>query len=395
MMASKRQKNRTQRLERTLALIAVVILIMAWVLGTFRAEADLQPFLERIMPEADRFDPASVGTYAAWKTEPEKTLIGYVTTGKAHGYAGEITMAVAVALSGTIEGLAVVEHKETSSFFHRVLQSDLMRGLRGKSYADSFILGWDVDGVTGATYSARAMAEAVRKASRKIAEKNLGFPPIPEVSARMQFGFPEAILIALFTFGIAGRMRRFKHKKAARWVSMLVGLAVLGFLYNTPLTIAWINELLLGFWPQWQTHLYWYLLILGILFVYTIDNRNPYCEWFCPFGATQECLSVVGGGKLRVPIRAHTLLRWLQRTLALSAIVIALVYRNPGISSYEVFGAFFRLIGSNFLFILLGIVLVASLFIRRPWCSYLCPLRPVTDFIRLIRNWGRDLWIKK
>jgi polyferredoxin len=234
----------------------------------------------------------------------------------------------------------------------------------------------------------------VRQASRKIAVKNLEFPAIPEFSPRIQFGFPEAILIALFAFGIVGRMRRFKHKKAARWVSMLVGLAVLGFLYNTPLTIVWINKLLLGFWPQWQTHLYWYLLILGILFIFTIDNKNPYCDWFCPFGAAQECLSVVGGAKLRIPNRVHSLLRWLQRALALSAIVIALVFRNPGISSYEVFGVFFRLIGSNFLFVLLGIVLVASLFLRRPWCSYLCPLRPVTDFIRLIRNGIRDIWMR-
>ena len=52
------------------------------------------------------------------------------------------------------------------------------------------------------------------------------------------------------------------------------------------------------------------------------------------------------------------------------------------------------LIGSNFLFVLLGIVLVASLFIRRPWCSYLCPLRPVTDLIRLVRNWILELWEK-
>ncbi|MFC2164475.1 4Fe-4S binding protein [Acidobacteriota bacterium] len=393
-MASFNQKNKIQRLERRLALVAVIIIIIAWGLGTFRAEADLLPFLEQTMPTADRLDLVSVGTYAAWKTEPEETLIGYVTSGKAHGYAGEITLAVALSPSGTVEGLAVVEETETPAFFQRVLRSHLLGELKGKSYADSFVLGRDVDGVTGATYSARAMAEAVRQASRKIAVKNLGFPPIPEVSPRIQFGFPEIILIALFAFGIVGRMRRFKHKKMARWVSMIVGLVVLGFLYNTPLTIVWINKLLLGFWPQWQTHLYWLILILGILFIYTIDNKNPYCEWFCPFGAAQECLSVVGGAKLRVPKHAHSLLRWLQRALALSAIVIALVLRNPGISSYEVFGAFFRLIGSNFLFALLGIVLVTSLFLRRPWCSYLCPLRPVTDFIRLVRNWIRDIWLR-
>jgi hypothetical protein len=65
---------------------------------------------------------------------------------------------------------------------------------------------------------------------------------------------------------------------------------------------------------------------------------------------------------------------------------------DSGISSSEVFGVFSRLIASNFLFALLGNVLVASLFIQRLWCSCLRPLRPVTDLIRLMRDWIRELW---
>jgi polyferredoxin len=224
-----------------------------------------------------------------------------------------------------------------------------------------------------------------------VASKDLGFEVPPEPSPRILFGLPEISLIVLFAFGIAVRSRRFKPKKAARWISMLLGLIFIGFAFNKPLTIVLINKMLLGFWPEWQLHLYWYLLLAGILFVYTADNRNPYCEWFCPFGSAQECLGIIGGVKARIPDPAHSLLRWFQRFLALGAITIALLYRNPSISSYEVFGAFFRLIGTNFHFILLGIVLLASLFIRRPWCSYLCPLRPVTDFIKLMRSWVKEI----
>ncbi|MGD8537200.1 MAG: 4Fe-4S binding protein [Candidatus Aminicenantes bacterium] len=387
-----RKNNR--RLERFLAVVALGIVAVAWIIGSFREEADLVPHLKQALPQASRFEVINLGTYKAWGSQAEDSLLGYVTTGKAQGYGGDMKVAVAVSPEGVILGLAVVEQKETSAFLRRVFRSSLLDSLRGKFYSDPLALGNDVDGVTGATFSCRAITDSVRSATRKIAVRELGFSLPPEPSPKVTFGFPEAMLIVLFGFGIVGRMRRFKYKKTARWVSMLVGLVVLGFVYNRPLTIVWINRLLLGFWPAWQTHLYWFILIGGILFIYTIDNKNPYCEWFCPFGATQECLGVVGGAKVRVPQRAHTLLRWGQRWLALSAIVIALVFRNPGISSYEVFGAFFRLIGSNFLFVLLGIALVASLFIRRPWCSYLCPLRPVTDLIRLIRNWIKDLWKK-
>ncbi len=389
-----RRRMNSLRLERTLAVVAFGILAVAWAVGSFRAEVDLRPYLKLAFPEAGRFEVIGMGTYAAWDGQRGESLIGYVTTAKASGYGGEMSVAVAVSPEGVILGLTIVEQKETAAFLQRVLRSDLPGSLKGKTYSDPFTLGKDVDGVTGATYSSRAVADSARKATRRVAARKLGLSPPPEPPPEIRFGLPEAVLLVLFGFGIVGRLRRFKYKRTARWASMLIGLAVLGFGYNRPLTIVWINRFLLGFWPTWQTNLYWIILLGGIFFVYAIDNTNPYCEWFCPFGATQECLGVVGGAKVRVPPQAHNVLRWGQRSLALGAIVIALIFRNPGVSSYEVFGAFFRLIGSNFLFALLGVVLVASLFIRRPWCSYLCPLRPVTDLIRLIRHWTTELGIR-
>jgi uncharacterized protein with FMN-binding domain len=343
------------------------------------------------LPDADHFTPDSGGIYTAWKDSNEEESIGYVAVDSGHGYGGDLRLAVALSPEGSVIGMAVVDHKETAAFFGRVLRRGVLDDLKGKKYSDSFILDQDVDNVTGATYSVRALADAARKASRGVASKKLGFTVAPEPVPKIRFGIPEAVLAGLFLFGLIGRLRRFKHKKTVRWVSMLTGLFVLGFVFNKPLTLVLVNKMLLGFWPQWHLHLYSYILLAGILIITFVGSKNPYCEWFCPFGSAQECLAVIGGGKKRPPKKVHTALRWFQRALALGAIMIALFCRNPSISSYEVFGAFFHLIGTNFHFVLLGIVLVAALFMRRPWCSYLCPLRPVTDFIRLVRNWIRDI----
>ena len=390
----KRQKKNSKRLERVLAVLALAILIIAWLAGTFRAEADLAPFLKQALPEAHYFEPSSGGNYSAWEDEAKSRLLGYVAVGTANGYGGELKIAVAVSLDGNVLGLSVVEHKETASFFQRVLRSQLSESLKDKSYSDSFLLGQDVDSVTGATYSSRALADSVRKATREVASRNLDLPAIPEASLPVVFGFPEAVLLVLFAVGIAARSHRFRHRKTIRWISMLVGMGVLGFVYNRPLTLVFINKMLLGFWPEWHLNLYWYILLAGIVLIIAVGKQSPYCEWFCPFGSAQECLGFIGGAKRRIPERYHVLLRWFQRALALSAIVLALLYRNPSVSSYEVFGAFFHLIGSSFNFALLGVVLIAALFLKRPWCSYLCPLRPVTDFIRLVRNWIQEIWLK-
>ena len=388
-----RKKTSSQKWDRILAAAALIILVCAWYAGTFRAQVDLYPFLERALPEADHFTPGPAGHYTAWNDSDEKESIGYAAVGSAHGYGGDLYLAVALSPDGFVTGLAVVDHKETAAFFGRVMRRGALEDLKGKTFSDPFVLDQDVDSITGATFTTRALADAVRKASRKIASRNLGYSVPTEPSPKIRFRIPEAVLAGLFLFGIVGRLRRFKYKRTARWISMLTGLFVLGFVFNKPLTLVLVNKMLLGFWPLWQLHLYSYILLAGILFITFADNKNPYCEWFCPFGSAQECLAVIGGGRKRLPRNIHTALRWFQRALALGAVAIALFYRNPSISSYEVFGAFFHLIGTNFHFVLLGIVLVTALILRRPWCSYLFPLRPLTDYIRLFRSWVRDAWV--
>ena len=84
----------------------------------------------------------------------------------------------------------------------------------------------------------------------------------------------------------------------------------------------------------------------------------------------------------------------MQRLLTLAAILLGVWFRNPGVASYELFGTLFELLGSSVQFVALGLVLLAALFIKRPWCNYLCPIRPVTDLIRLIRQTVKERWQK-
>jgi len=380
--SSKRQRN-----ERILAVVALGILAVAWGVGGFRDEADKRPFLKQALPEADRLDFLGGDTYSAWKEDPEKHLLGYVAVSQAPGYGGRMELAVAVDTEGDILGFSIVGHKETPSFLRRVMHSHLPKNLRGKSYRDAFMLEADIDGVTGATYTARALANAVRRAGRRVAEKHLGLKPPPEESPRIQFGIPEIILIALFLGSMLASRPEFKKRKTVRWALMLTGIVFLGFITSRPLTLIFINQALLGFWPQWQTHLFWYILMAGVFFLLLLRNATPYCDCFCPFGAIQDCLALIGAARNRIPARIQSALRWLPRFLAWAAILLALLSRNPSLYNYEIFGAFFRLVGSDLQFVLLGIVLIASLFLRRPWCRFLCPLRPVTDIIRLFRRW--------
>lgn len=383
--------ERKKRRSRLWGLAVVVSLIAAWVVGLNLAQADLMPAVREAMPQAERFEKATSDVYEAYAGED---LVGYVALGEASGYGGPLTAAVGVNPAGTIEKVVLADHRETPAWIREVREAEYLDSLSGKKYSESFQVGEDLDGVTGATMSSRGIAQAALNGSRKAAQV-MGLPVQTPPAPRIEFGVPEAALLLLFGIGYLAQQRKFKYKKTARWVSLLGGLLVLGFLYNKPLTLAYINQFLIGFWPQWQTHLYWYLLIGGIIFVFTIEDQNPYCQWFCPFGAAQEVMGAVGGARVYSPRQFRTFLESLQRVLAWAAVVLALVLRNPGLSSFEIFGTLFSLTGSGFQFILLGLVLVASMFIKRPWCTYLCPLDPVVDFIKLTKDWIEDLWQTK
>jgi hypothetical protein len=384
-----------RRRERAVAVAVLLLIAAAWLVGAARQEADLMPAVQQAIPEAGHIVKTDNGLYRAWTDDGESELLGYVAIGTANGYGGPLRVAVAVAPSGEIIGTAIASHKETATWMRRVDDSGLLESLAGKSYSEPFQVGNDIDGVTGATYTSKALAEAVLAGSRGAA-RHLGLPVQPTPPPRIVFGTPEIVLLALFIVGYFAHQKRFRYTRQARWTTLLVGMVVLGFIYNSPVTLAYIVKLILGYWPQWQTNLYWYFLIGGILLVFTIDNKNPYCYWFCPFGAAQDCMGVIGRARPRPLSRLSTgLLRWLQRGLALAAVMLGVLFRSPGLASYELFGALFALVGTTLQLLALGLVLIASLFITRPWCSYLCPLRPVVDLIRVLRDWIKEPWKKR
>lgn len=383
------------RIDRILSLAALILIAAAWFWGRSKSEINLTPFLETTFPEAGHFENIGSSIYSMWRSENKIHLLGYLAPGRGAGFGGDLIVMVAVSTQGEVLNTTVVAHKETPSFFKRVLKSKLLPSMRGKSYNDPFQLKSDIDGISGATYTCRAMAASVRRATRQIAQRVLGVAVPAEEMPAVQFGFAEIFLMLLFSLSFLTTRSFFPFKRISRWIIMISGLVILGFTLNKPLNLIFFNRLLLGFFPSWQSHIYWYLLMAGIFFFLIIDNKNLYCERICPLGAAQECVGAIGGAKSRRrPPAVRTFSRWFQRSLALMAILIALIVANPSYFSYEISGALFHLIGTSMQFAILGMVLILALFVRRPWCNYLCPVRPVFDVIRLFRTWATELWQK-
>ncbi len=384
-----------KRVERHLALVAMLAMSIAAFWGMARSKADLEPIITRALPEATSFKPLGDQGFAGFNAESGFRPVGYVKISEAEGYGGPLKLAVAVDPRGVTSSVVIVEQRETADYFRRVSDSELISSLIGKSYLDKVRLGDDVDGVSGATYTSRAIVSASRSGLRSIAARQLDRDVPREKPPQVMFGIPELVLILLISVWAVGDRKGFPLRKQACWFTLLTSMIVLGFLYTSLLTLPFMTKMLMGFWPNWQNSLYWYTLFGFFLVTILYKGKNPYCQWICPFGGVQETLGVIGGAKSRNPIHLVEFFRWLPRGLALTAILAALFFRNPGISSYEVFGTLFDLEGSPFQFGLLAAALVTSLLVRRPWCRFLCPIGAIADYLRTMRGWVREKVIRE
>ena len=383
--------------ERIAGVVALIAVIAAWIIGGFGSQKDLSASLKRALPMASRFEPAGDGIYAghADLLGGLDLVVGYVTITRTSGYGGPMQVAVGLNRFGKLAGVSVVEHKETPPFYNRIKIDDYIDKLVGKPHSDNFTPGDDIDAVSGATVTLTALTTAVRRGGDRLASEALGLEVSRSEIGNSHIGFPELVLILLFAASFLTYSRplgdRPKARKIFSWVTRLAGLALIGFVLTIPLSIININSLLIGYAPDWGVSNYWYLMIVGALLPLILVNKDVYCQCICPFGAAQDLLKAGAGERKFVPPkRAVIALRWVQRALALTAIVTGLLYRNPARLDYEVFGTFFTLTGTVVQLALLGVVLIASLFLVRPWCGFLCPLRAVSDYARMLRLWGLE-----
>ena len=132
-----------------------------------------QPLEEAYTTEIDGMD---ITLYPAKK---EGKLVGVaVSTITTKGFSGEIKLMVGFKPDGTINNIAVLDHKETPGLGDKMekSKSDWSLQFNGKD-PENFELyvqkdGGDVDAITASTISSRAYCDAVRRAFEAFKKRN-------------------------------------------------------------------------------------------------------------------------------------------------------------------------------------------------------------------------------
>lgn len=137
--------------------------------------------------------------------------------------------------------------------------------------------------------------------------------------------------------------------------------------------------------------------VLGMLMLFGVLFGRLICGFACPFGLVQELLHKVPVPKLHVPARLDRALRWVKYVMLFGVVVLLSVALTSDMGTTDplfceyvcpagTLEAGIPLLLTNpslralvgFLFswkmLVLVVILMACLFIHRPFCKYLCPL---------------------
>ncbi len=148
-----------------------------------------------------------------------------------------------------------------------------------------------------------------------------------------------------------------------------------------------------------HVHLSNMLVLLATLAV-ALVARNAFCGWLCPFGFMQDMVSRFSAvvqkriRPVRQAVRAlkargkrlavlDRYLRFVKYGVLAWTVIGAAVYGFMVFRDVDPWAGLWGLLELSFgmSVVVLAIVLVASLFVERPWCRYACPLGAATGLI--------------
>ncbi|MEA1878688.1 MAG: FMN-binding protein [Bacteroidota bacterium] len=374
--------NPNRKIDRILAIPAFALLVTAWFIGNHLAEDTLTDQIQDHLPDDVNVNYLEEDIFIL---EPDTS--SYLVNGWGDGYGGKLRSSLVFSGTGDVTGIYLTADQETPSFIKRLQNKHFLQKIVGLNWK-SLVHGENMpDVITGATYTSQAIMDGAQKAARLFAVEILTEEDLPDLAARrINWTSQHSLLLIVLGLSVFVTRTQILQKIKARWILILFNLIFLGFWTGNQLSIVQFSRLTGGDFPHLDQHLFFYLLLGGSLIFVLGLNKNIYYDRICPFGAAQECLGALSGTKRTIRDRNNQI-RWMPRILALGLLVIGLIFRHPSSINYEVFSAFFQLVGNSLQFGILILVLVTSLFFRRPWCNLLCPVKPVFEYIQTLRNW--------
>ena len=382
-------------------LSAWVTLIAAFVFGQIAGRTDYAALLadalpgEQIRPADDLADSLPLVFYRErGKLQSPQAIV----IAEGEGYGGPFIIAATARKTeeggAKLSDLVLLDHKDSPAFVERLRKQHFFRQFQNKPVTDNFIVGEDVDGVSGATISARGFTRAVGDAVHLGAERHLEMPVTWEAEGWSptldEYGL---ILLILVVFYHTYRKSRFS--RAIRMVLPFVVLGFVGYTINASISIGSLSAILLGFIPSFQQQPVWWILMVTVLGSIMVLGRNMYCNKLCPYSMIEDILEKISIVRLRVPPFISHRARACLAFMTWLSLILIFLSRHPAVGSYEPFSMAFALEGKGIQWYILPAALLGALFVPGFWCRLFCPVGySLNEMVRLRRTFVEHLKAK-
>jgi len=204
----------------------------------------------------------------------------------------------------------------------------------------------------------------------------------------ISIGTNEILLIAALVVVVIFRMVPFFNRFGwLRYITLAFGLGVFGFWLARPLSLINFTQWSTGVFPAFETHLYIYILVFGVVGLALILGKNFWCFWICPFNALQEIAHNIGLRKVRPIGKLQLRLRNTRYFILWGVLLLVLVLEKPAISNFEPWGTLFSQRGSIIEWTLVGASLGMAIVVYDFWCHYMCPVGAIMDVVLGFRRW--------
>ena len=136
------------------------------------------------------------------------------------------------------------------------------------------------------------------------------------------------------------------------------------------------------------------LVLAGIVLVLSILFGPVFCGWVCPLGTVQEWVSKLGRKIFRrrynhfVPAKLDNILRYLRYGVLAWVVYVTATTGTLIFEAYDPYFALFNFWSTEVAWsalAILGVTLLLSVFVERPWCKYVCPYGAVLGITNLFR----------
>jgi polyferredoxin len=134
------------------------------------------------------------------------------------------------------------------------------------------------------------------------------------------------------------------------------------------------------------------LMIIGV--VLALFAGPVFCGWVCPLGTFQEWIAKIGKKIFKkrynhfIPSKIDNILRYLRYIVLIWVIFMTARSMTLVFANVDPYFALFNFWTSEVAvggLIVLGLTILASLFVERPWCKYACPYGAFLGIFNLFR----------